>query len=218
MAKKKNITAQDLLEWYMDKVLEDGNPPQSVYKFAKDNNFDESKFYEHFGSFEAMEDFFMKRIFDLTLEVLDKDEQFDQFSAKDKLLSFYYTFFGNLAQNRSFTLYLFGSNASKKVIYQRLMPLKKDFKAFVQNLEVEMIKIKEKNLERLQNKSLDEGLWGQFLFIFEFWLNDRSAAFEKTDLLIEKSLKAGFDFIESSPLHSLLDLGKFMWKEKFTMN
>lgn len=33
--------------------------------------------------------------------------------------------------------------------------------------------------------------------------------------MIEKTVKATFDVLDTTPLESLLDLGKFVWKEKF---
>ena len=39
-------------------------------------------------------------------------------------------------------------------------------------------------------------------------------SFEKTDILIEKSVNTVVDLLDTKPLESLLDLGKFLWKEK----
>jgi hypothetical protein len=45
-------------------------------------------------------------------------------------------------------------------------------------------------------------------------LKDTSPNFEKTDLFIEKSVKASFEILEALPVQSVLDLGKFLWKER----
>ena len=55
----------------------------------------------------------------------------------------------------------------------------------------------------------------QLLFLMKFWIEDRSEKFEKTDAAIEKSVNTAFDVFDNTPLDSLLDLGKFLWKEKF---
>ena len=57
----------------------------------------------------------------------------------------------------------------------------------------------------------------QFLAIFKYWLDDCSNGFEKTDVFIEKSVKAGNDLIDLSKFSSLLDLGKFLYHEKLKM-
>jgi hypothetical protein len=59
-----------------------------------------------------------------------------------------------------------------------------------------------------------EGAWLQFLFLFKFWMDDTSKGFEKTDVLIEKSVNTVVDLLDTKPLESLFDLGKFLWKEK----
>ena len=46
MAKKKNITQNDIISWYMEYVLENNEQPKSVFSFAKHHNFEESLFYE----------------------------------------------------------------------------------------------------------------------------------------------------------------------------
>jgi hypothetical protein len=48
----------------------------------------------------------------------------------------------------------------------------------------------------------------------KFWLDDESAGFEKTDLFIEKSIRATFDVLAISPLESVIDFVKFLFKEK----
>jgi hypothetical protein len=48
----------------------------------------------------------------------------------------------------------------------------------------------------------------------KFWLDDSSPAFEKTDIYIEKSIKATFELMNIAPIDSLIDFGKFIYKEK----
>ena len=54
MAKKKNISRSSLISMYMEYVLDYNEEPKSVYKFSKDNNFEESEFYKNFTSFESI--------------------------------------------------------------------------------------------------------------------------------------------------------------------
>jgi hypothetical protein len=56
------------------------------------------------------------------------------------------------------------------------------------------------------------------LVTLKFWLDDTSASFEKTDIFIEKSIKVSFDVIDTTPLKSIIDFGKFLFKEKMQMN
>jgi hypothetical protein len=52
----------------------------------------------------------------------------------------------------------------------------------------------------------------------KFWLDDTSPSFEKTDIFIEKSVNTSFDVLNIQPLKSVIDLGKFLFKEKMHMN
>ena len=89
MAKKKNITQEKIIEWYMNTVLSSGQP-NSIFSFAKENNFEEAEFYKHFSSFESLE----KAVFGIfakeTIHLLHKTEAYKDYLPKDKLLSFYF--------------------------------------------------------------------------------------------------------------------------------
>ena len=55
MVKKKTHTSSDIIAAFMKHVLEHGERPKSVYAFASALDLQESEFYNHFGSFEAIE-------------------------------------------------------------------------------------------------------------------------------------------------------------------
>ena len=76
------------------------------------------------------------------------------------------------------------------------------------------LKLDNEKIKSLQNKLVAEGAWIQFLSIIGFWLKDTSPNFEKTDIYIEKSVKAAFDMVYNVPVESIIDFGKFIWKEK----
>ncbi len=105
MAKKKTISSSDIITFYMEYVLEHNAQPKSVYSFAKANNFEEIKFYEHFASFVALEQSIFKEFFDNAFSVLEKSEDYYSFDSRNKLLSFYFTFFEVLTVNRSYVVY-----------------------------------------------------------------------------------------------------------------
>ena len=51
------------------------------------------------------------------------------------------------------------------------------------------------------------------MFVLKFWIKDSSKGFEKTDALIEKSVQAAFEVFDNTSVDTLVDLGKFLWKE-----
>jgi len=218
MAKKKSISDQDIISYYMDYVLENNHLPKSVYSFAKANNFEETKFYEYFGSFEAIEKQVFKTFFDNTLKVLNKSEEYQSFDARHKLLSFYFTFFEILTANRSFVVYTLHKHKNSMKGLQILSQLKKSFTNYIDNLDIETLDIKEDRINKIQQSALQESAWLQLLLTMKFWIEDTSASFEKTDIYIEKSVNTSFDVINIAPLKSVIDFGKFLFKEKMHMN
>ena len=214
MAKKKEITNQDILGFYIDYFLENNKAPHSVYKFAKQYNFEEAEFYANFSSFEQIEKTFFTSLFQQTMGLLEKSEDFESYDARTKLLSFYFTYFEMLTANRSFTVTLLKEDKNKLKSLSKLTELRKHFKQFFDTLEIEKIDLKQEKLIEFQEKTMSEMAWFQFLFTLKFWIEDTSLSFEKTDIFIEKSVNTSFDLMDIAPLKSLIDFGKFMWQEK----
>lgn len=207
----------DLVLAYTNHLLEEGKRPLNVYKFCKSVNIEESDFYQFFGSFEAIEKSVFKHFFDETLKVLHANEGYEDFSSKDKLLSFYYTYIENLTANRSLILYLLDNKNPIKGL-ANIHGIKKDFSDFITGLDLKQPELPIDQLKQFQDKGTSEALWGQFLTIVKYWLKDGSPAFEKTDAFIEKSTSVGFDLMNFSQLESVIDFGKFLLKDTFKMN
>ena len=217
MARKKNIKANDIIKWYTDYYLENGEAPKTVYQFAKANNFEEKDFYEFFGSFQAIENYVFKSFFDQTIDLLNKSEEYASFDARNKLLSFYYTYFEFLTANRSFVLSILKEAGPSMKSLRALKELRSSFAEYVTELEIETLDLKQEKLEKLKDRSIKESSWTQFLVTLNFWMDDSSAGFEKTDMFIEKSVNTAFDLMDVKPLKSVLDFGKFLYKEKIRM-
>lgn len=217
MAKKKNITQDLLIEWYMDEVLSEQSPPNTVYAFTKKYNFDESKFYTFFSGFDHLE----KAIFGIfgtkSLELISADVDFLHGDSRHKTLSFYYTFFELLTANRSFVELKLKNASNKLDALKNLSILKEVYTQFITSLEIQKFDLKNETLNKIQNKGYKESAWAQLLFTIQFWLNDTSPNFEKTDLLIEKSIRAAFDLAEISPINSVFDFAKFIYKENIKL-
>ncbi|MBJ2173326.1 TetR/AcrR family transcriptional regulator [Aureibaculum sp. A20] len=217
MAKKKNITENDLMSFYMDYVLEHNEQPKTVYAFAKHNNFDEALFYNFYGTFEALEKSVFKTFFENTLITLHKSEEYASYESRDKLLSFYFTFFENLTANRSYVLQALKVDGNKLKSITKLSELKKAFTDYIDSLDIEMVDMKEARLVKFQQKTLKESAWLQLIVTLKFWMDDTSKNFEKTDVFIEKAVNTSFDLIDTQPIKSIIDLGKFLYKEKMKL-
>ncbi len=215
---KKNKSQKDIITAYMQHVLEHSSTPESVYKFGKDNGFTEAEFYNFFGTFESLEKSIFSNFFDNTMMLLEKNEEYQNFDAQNKLLSFYFTFFEVLLLNRSYVLFSLKGSESTMTAIGQLKHLRSSFKAFTTELIEEGNDDKSLSLAKHPVGLFSEAAWSQLLFILKFWLDDTSPAFEKTDAAIEKSITVAFDVFDNTQLEALVDLGKFLWKEKISKN
>ena len=218
MAAKKTVqlSKSELIDKYSDYCLMNGHKPASAYKFAKENGFEEAEFYKFFTSFESLEHFYFAEMFNYTLVALNQSPSYLGFRGVEKLSAFYFTFFEMATANRSFIMYTMDEGGNKLRNLKKLKALRTEFLQFAEAVLDKPVQIESERANKFQGGALSEGAWLQFLSIFKFWVDDTSPGFEKTDVFIEKSVKASSDLVYNSPLKSLFDLGKFVWKEKFT--
>ena len=218
MVKKKTLTKLDLVSMYMEYIENNGKQPTSIADFADANNFDPAIFYEHFKSFNALEKTIFKLFIKNTLALLEKSEDYQFFDQRYKLLTFYYTFFEILTANRAYVIKQVEAHKTNLKTLNALSKLRKNFKHYIMSLNIETIDLKQETLNKVQEKSLSESAWIQLLITLKFWIDDTSEGFEKTDVFIEKFVNTSFDLINTKPLKSLIDLGKFIIKEKINMS
>ena len=213
MTAKKKTTDQQIIDHYMDEVLSNETTSQSVYAFAKRHNFEESEFYNFFNGFEHLQEEIFATFGRNTIQMIEQSQEYGQYDTQQKLLSFYFTFFELLTANRSYVMAQLKDNKGKLSAFKALGALRRVFVNFVERLGVVNVDFKSEQLNKLRDKGVSESLWLQLLITMKFWMDDRSKGFEKTDVFIEKSIKAQFDLIDTAPVHSVFDLAKFLWKE-----
>ncbi len=211
---KKNISRDDIVSKYMDEVLEKGQKPKSVYHFAKENDFTEAEFYTFFGTLEGLEKEIFRLFFENTVNLLHQHEDYPQYDMKNKMLSFYFTFFEILTANRSYVLQSLKLDRNPLKNLVQLTSLRNSFKEYVSEILTDDYRLEQEKLQKYQEKAIQESAWLQLMMTIKFWMDDSSTAFEKTDIFIEKSVNASFELMNVAPLNHLIDLGKFLFKEK----
>lgn len=219
MATKKTIITRDkIVSMYMNYRLEKSDRPKSVYQFAKENGFDETLFYSFFGTLESVEKEIYKIFIEKTIDLIQKDPAYENYDMKDKMLSFYFTLFEMMSANRSYVLLTLKEHQNQLKNLIQLSSFRTEFKNYVSEIITDDVRIQYEKFQNIQEKAIKESAWIQFLMILKFWLEDESAAFEKTDIFIEKSVKAGFELMNITPIESVIDFGKFLFKEKMQHN
>ncbi|BFM42056.1 TetR family transcriptional regulator C-terminal domain-containing protein [Flavobacterium sp. CFS9] len=212
--KNKAITREDIVSKYMDEVLEKGQKPKSVYHFAKENGLTEAEFYTFFGTLEGLEKEIFRLFFANTVDLLHKNADYQEYDMKNKILSFYYTFFEILTANRSYVLQSLKIDRNPLKNLVQLTSLREAFKEYVSEILTDDYRLEQEKFQKFQEKALQESAWLQLMMTIKFWMEDSSAAFEKTDIFIEKSVNASFELMNVAPMNHLIDFGKFLFKEK----
>ena len=214
MPATEKINEIHIVTKYIDTLLTTGKPPKSIYVFSKELAIEESEFYQYFSSFKHLEERIFALFFENAISVLEKNEDFGKYDSKNKILSLYFTYIEILTANRSYVLLALKSASNSFEYAKKLKGLKKVFGNFTETLDIDKIEINQETIEKFQDKGIQEGFWLQFLMIIKYWMEDTSSSFEKTDLFIEKSVLASFDVLETKPAKSIIDLGKFLLKER----
>ena len=209
---------QKIYDAYSTQVLEHEKEPKSVYLFCKKNKIEETDFYNSFASLEDIKESIFSKFFDNAYTLIIKEKGFDAQVPKEKLLSFYFTFFEVLLLNRSYVLFILSNSGEKMQKLSSLRRLRNSFKQFASGLIEQGNTSKQSILTKHPELIFSEGAWLQLLFLLKFWMEDNSPSFEKTDMAIEKSVQTVFELFDNTPLDSVIDFGKFLWNEKFKIS
>ncbi len=200
---------------YKEYVLENGTQPPSVYVFAKKLKMPETEFYEYYNSFDAVESDAWVGYLRQTLMSLEADEAYAQYSAREKLLAFYYTWIEIIKQDRSYVVYSY--TRLKRPVARNtgaLQPFKNGFYNFATELMMEGRETREVVTRPVISDRYVDGLWMQLLYILDFWVRDLSRGFESTDTAIEKSVNTSFDVMGKSVVDSVFDYAKFVYQNR----
>jgi len=199
---------------YIEFILEEGKKPVSVFSFAKKLKMNESDFYNFYSSFEAIEKDFWASLFSETKMQLEADETYISYSAKEKLLAFYYLWIQKLREYRSYVSNL--KDAKMKMIPMNSSgfdEFKSNFLKYADEIIGEAIDKKEITFRRFISDRYKQGIWLQTLFVLNYWINDSSENFEMTDAAIEKAVNLSFKLFGDSVLDNVVDFGKFMMQK-----
>ena len=213
--KKKAVPGREkMAEAYMKHVLLEGAPPASEYKFAMDLGITEAEFYTRFTSFEAIEAFIWDNALKKSLDRLEKDSAYAEYSVREKLLAFYYTHIEDLTEMRSFVRQSWKRWNNPFDMPPALKDYKKRFLDFVRLLINSGLQTGEIKERPVMTERYEKGFWVQLVYLINFWMKDSSPEFQKTDAAIEKAVNLSMDLLGQSSLDSLVDFAKFAFQNR----
>jgi AcrR family transcriptional regulator len=195
---------------YIDYVLTQNEDPKSIFDFAKKLQITEEEFYKYFSSFAAIK----KTIWnDLTIEAIDEvklQPTWISYNSREKMLSFFYAYVELLKSQRSFIIYCLNNKRTKISTPSFLNGTKELFLNFSEEVINEGLASGELADRKFLAQKYKDGLWIQLAFILNFWIEDDSDGFEKTDEAIERGVQLAFDLFQRSPLDQIFEYGKFL--------
>lgn len=203
-------TSQQIKNGYIDYVLTHDEQPKSVYSFVKKLKISEAEFYEFYASFESIEKLIWADLTVETIATIRQQEIWEEYSSRDRMLSFFYSYVEVLKKQRSFIIYSLKQHNSRFSAPAALSGVKPIFENFAEELINDGLETGELADRKFLTKKYKDALWIQFAFIINFWTTDDSTGFEKTDEAIEKGINVTFDLFQRSPLDNLFEYGKFL--------
>ena len=205
---------QQLIEAYKKHWLENGTKPVSVYSFCKNIECSESEFYTFYNSLESLDQAIWLDLFNATLAKFENDEIYNNYSAQEKLLAFYFLWVQKLKENRSYILLQKDSLNLMDLKNTSLNAFKTEFYHYAENLVKLGYETNEIKERKFISDKYTHGFWLQALFVLKYWIDDKSENFEMTDAAIEKAVALSFKLISDNTLDSLIDFGKFVLIKK----
>lgn len=203
-------TADEIQEAYIDYVLTHNEQPKSVYVFAKQLNISEQEFYNFFASFIAIEKGIWSELTTKALAELQQQEVWAKYTAREKVLSFFYGFVELLKGRRSFAIFSLRNHRGGVSSPEVLDDARTIFQHFADGVIREGLASGELADRKFFAKRYKDALWVQFGIILNFWINDNSNGFEKTDEAIERGVNVTFDLFQRTPLDNIFEYGKFI--------
>ena len=191
-------------------------PPKSIKAFMDEIGEDEQEFFKYYKSFSELDKDLWKDIAVTTFEKVKSEGVYEDYSVREKMLSFLFTLIEVLKDYHAFVTYQFKNKKNERfgLTPTFLDEFKIEFMVFANELVNEGLDTTEIINRPFISEKYAESLWIEVLFIISFWIRDKSEKKEQTDAAIEKSSNLAFDLLGQTPLDSAFDLVKFLIQRK----
>lgn len=202
-----------IIQHYITSVKKNEKPPKGVFNFCEEMGISEADFYNEFSDLEEINESILPGFWGDVVEALKEQSFYQEASAGDKLLSTLYAFFEKLKENRSFFLIAFKDWKNPQEAVTGIRHFRKAFLNYAKSIDLDSTEIGVDVVDKNTAKLSHNALFANVLFVFHFWLNDRSKGFEKTDACIEKLFTLSLELIGNQTLKKAIDLGKFLFTQ-----
>jgi hypothetical protein len=199
---------------YANYCILENREPVSIGEFCRASEIDAEEFLKHFKSVEELRNGLLNSCIENLHIRLSGDKEFQEFSFREKLMTYYFGLFESLLPYRT---YLIQRYKSWKKVPDRQNEWRKFYKLHVDYID-QLIQAACATGELQRRNGLEaysaKGFQLVFTYLLRVWMNDESQDFTTTDAAIEKSIHLSVSLLEPSSLDALVDFGKFAFSTK----
>jgi hypothetical protein len=190
-----------IIEVYRNMLIS-GETEINSYTLSQKAGISEKEFFEHFSSADDVGRRIWTNLGDAIIEALSGSELYNSYPPRQKILSYYFTFFEVALNERTFI--------ERTYTNSKLTRAYKDkFKLFIGDIIQEGI-ASEDIKERLSlSNYYPEVLWDLHLKLIRFWLNDTSDKFVETEKAVEMYSRIPLELMGPNLLDSMFETVKF---------
>jgi len=200
-----------IIQKYIEYVCEKKNFPFRN-DFLDYLGAEELNFKNNFTSMPYLQEKIWLFFLSQTLTELDDSQEYRDYSARNKMLAFYFTFFEKISGYRDYFKFCFKNTNILTKYPNSFKVFKPEFKEYAKTLLTEGKTTGELADRKFLNSGFEKLFWTNFISVLHFWFKDTSEDLQKTDALIEKSIHFTFDLASPLPIDSAVSLVKFLIK------
>jgi hypothetical protein len=168
---------EKIIEAYKEMLIT-GEGEINSFTISKKVGISEKDFFQHFNSADDIARKIWSNLADTVIDSLNGSELFSSYPPRQKILSYYFTFFETALSERSFIEATINKSKSLKTY-------KEKFKQFVSDIVQEGIAVEDIKERLTLSNYYPEVLWQLHVRILHFWLKDVSDRFVETEKAIE---------------------------------
>lgn len=207
------LTSESVMSAFVEACEQNGHLPQSLKDFATRQGYDLPAVKSLFSTQLILEQQIYCAFFKQSIELLNKDDAYAEYSPQERILAFYYTWFEILEANRKYVELSLKQGLAALARLPKLLPLRYEFCDYIRSLDLPLLTPVLDIFKPIQQGILAEAAWTQFLTLLGYWLQDTSPEKARTDMLIEKSVAAATEVGDALSFTRTVDWVRF-WIEE----
>lgn len=201
---------------YINYVLSHNSRPKTINDLiSKELEDEKDSIIESFKDLELIEIKIWQDGITQAFEHSNNDPNYEEYSVREKLLSFFYNYMEVLKKDNKFYEYSANIHSVFELtsIYERSTLLKNVFSNHIKKILNEGFATGEVQERFFISDYYDDIIYIQTLGVIKYALNDQSEEKENTDELIEKSVNLIMDLLEPNFTDSAFLFAKFLFQK-----